>query len=67
LHTELFVRCMVKMLQSLERVQISLNNLKTVILISVKEHFGRSAAERKQMAERSWKILRLIYFVSIFL
>jgi len=35
MHTELFVRRMVKMLQSLERMRIGLNDLKTVTSVSI--------------------------------
>jgi len=44
MHTELFMRCMIKIVWSLKCVQIGLNDLKTVIDISDKERSGHSAA-----------------------
>jgi len=72
---ELFVRRMMKMLQSLERVRIDLNDcLKTKVILVTKNGpniprlWKRTNCEKMgKSCGKWWKILGLIYIVTIFL
>jgi len=70
MHTELFMRCIVKILWSLKCVRIDLNDLKTVISISVTKNTPNTLQLWKITncrKKKLWKILKLIDIVLIFL